>query len=72
MRVSKNVVELNSIAKEILLAISYLTLIGAKKTSYAIAKRINEVREQQGNFMTIKDSTVSEYLKTNLKIKEIN
>jgi len=71
MQVSTQTVNLNKIAKEILLAESYLTLTRSKRTNYSIAKRINEVREINGDFSTIEPRTVKKYKESNLKIKEI-
>jgi len=71
MRLSNQTIEINTLATEILKAISFLSLSGRKITFYAVTKRINEVRENNDNFLTVSQTTVKKYMESNLKIKEI-
>ena len=71
MLLSQQTVKINKLAKEILLAQSYLVLACKNITFYSIANRINEVRKNKGNDSEVSQRTVKQYIKSNLKIKEL-
>ena len=72
MKLPFEIVQINTLAKEILTAMSQNLEDGHKLTIYSITKRINNNRELSNIYTTIEARKVKEYLKSNLKIKEIN
>lgn len=71
MILSTTLIKINTLAHEIIIAQSDLVKNSKKINFNSISTQINKNREKSGNYSSVSSRTIKEYLKSNLKIKEI-
>jgi hypothetical protein len=72
MKLVKKTIEINTLAIEIIQAVSELVSLGKIPNPNAVTSLINKNREIRSNFSKTTWKVVKNYMTSNLKIKELN